>query len=49
MGVRIGIYDKKISCLSQKQQIIHTFQQTKPYIKHIRKDLDNNKIFKNLE
>ncbi|CAC9600300.1 hypothetical protein [uncultured Gammaproteobacteria bacterium] len=49
MGVRIGIYDKKIACLSQKQQIIHTFQQTKPYIKYIRKDLDNNKIFKNLE
>ena len=49
IGVRIGIYDNKTVQLSRRQQIIHTFTQAEPYIKNIRKDLNNDKIFENLE
>ena len=49
IGVRIGIYDKKTVRLSRKQQIIHTFERSEVYIKKIRKDLKNDKIFENLE
>jgi hypothetical protein len=49
IGVRIGIYDKKTVRLARKQQIIHTFERSEVYIKKIRKDLKNDKIFENLE
>ena len=49
IGVRIGIYDRRIMCLSRKQQIIHTFEYSKPYIEEIRKRLNNRCLFENLE
>ncbi|MBE8190175.1 MAG: DUF4760 domain-containing protein [Candidatus Thioglobus sp.] len=49
IGVRIGIYDRRTMFLSRKQQIIHTFYYSKPYIEEIRKRLDNNCLFENLE
>jgi hypothetical protein len=36
-------------CLSRKQQIIHTFEYSKPYIEEIRKRLNNRCLFENLE
>lgn len=49
IGVRIGIYDKKTVRLSRRQQIVHTFEQAEVYIKKIRDNLKNDKIFENLE
>jgi len=49
IGVRIGIYDRRTICLSRKQQIIHTFEYSKPYIEQIRKQLHNRCLFENLE
>jgi hypothetical protein len=46
---KIGIYDRRIMCLSRKQQIIHTFEYSKPYIEEIRKRLNNRCLFENLE
>ncbi len=49
IGVRIGIYDRGTMCLSRKQQIIHTFSYSKPYIEAIRIKFSNDCLFKNLE
>jgi hypothetical protein len=49
IGVRIGIYDRRTMCLSRKQQIINTFDYSKPYINEIRKKCNNDCLFKNLE
>lgn len=49
IGIKIGIYDKRTACLFRRKQIIHTFEYSEPYIKNIRKTLDNNKLFENIE
>ncbi|CAB5499076.1 DUF4760 domain-containing protein [Bathymodiolus thermophilus thioautotrophic gill symbiont] len=49
IGVRIGIYDRCTMYLSRKQQIIHTFEYSKPYIEKIREQLKNHCLFENLE
>jgi hypothetical protein len=49
IGVEIKIYDLNTIKLSRKQQVIHTFKQSEPYIKKIREKLKNDNLFINLE
>ena len=49
IGIKVGIYDFKTVKLSRNKQIIHTFEYSKPYVYNIRKELNNQKLFLNLE